>query len=258
MSYFYSLIFGLVSGSFANVCILRLPKAQSVAWPGSRCPQCGHRIKAIHNIPLVSFIALKGRCFHCQTAISYQYPLIELTVAVLFVFHAYWFSGSILHIILADGLSFALLALSVIDYRHRIIPDELSLSLLVIGLLFSFVNPYISGAPWIRFLHSFAASIGGGLLMLALAWGGEKAFKKEALGGGDLKLIAASGAILGWQGVIGPLLIGSLSGAFVAVILLLLKKKKLGETLPFGPFLSLGAYLTCLFPAWYVQLISQK
>jgi leader peptidase (prepilin peptidase)/N-methyltransferase len=246
-------------GSFANVCILRLPHDQSIAFPGSHCPKCGHALRIGDNIPLISFLALKGRCRSCRTPISWQYPLVEFSMAALFVFHAWWFSGRPSHTVLADILGFYLLTLSIIDYRHRIIPDELSLSLLGIGILLSFINPYIpSASAWVKVLQSVAAAVGGGLVMLLLAWGGEKAFKKEALGGGDIKLIAACGAVLGWQGILGPLMIGSLSGALVACILLLLKKKKLGETLPFGPFLSLGAYLTCLFPGFCAFLLSQR
>ncbi len=160
--------------------------------------------------------------------------------------------------IVADILGYYLLTLSVIDYRHRIIPDELSLSLLVIGLFGSFWNPFFAGAPGVRFLHSLGAALAGGLVMLFLAWAGEKAFRKEALGGGDIKLIAASAALLGWPGIVGPILMGSLSGGIVALVLILLKKKHLGETLPFGPFLSLGVYLTCLFPAWSLYLVSPR
>jgi len=258
VNYFTSILLGLVAGSFSNVCILRLPEDKSIVFPRSHCPRCGHALKFTQNIPLLSFLALKGRCFYCRGRISWQYPLVELTMAVLFLFHAWRFSDSLGHQIIADVLSFYLLTLSIIDYRHRIIPDELSLSLLVMGLLGSFWNPYLSGSSEYKFLQSAAACLGGGLLMLFLAWAGEKAFKKEALGGGDIKLIAASSAVLGWGGMAGPLFIGSLSGGIVALTLLLLKKKRLGETLPFGPFLSLGVYWTCLFPGWYLFLFNPK
>jgi leader peptidase (prepilin peptidase)/N-methyltransferase len=172
-------------------------------------------------------------------------------MAALFVVHAWYFSGSLSQALFVDVLCFYLLTITLIDYRHRIIPDELSLSLLILGLLFSFVNPYLMGSPWIKFAQSFGASLGGGLFMFLLAYAGEKAFKKEALGGGDIKLIAASAAALGWGGIVGPLLLGSFSGGLMAFVLLLLKKKKMGETLAFGPFLSLGIYLTCLFPHWW-------
>ncbi len=169
-------------------------------------------------------------------------------MAMVFLFHAWRFGDSLRLMILADILGFYTITISIIDYRHRIIPDELSLSLFTLGILGSLANPALAGPPSIKFLHSLTSGLGGGVLMLFLAWAGEKAFKKEALGGGDIKLIAATAAVLGWQGIVGPLLIGSLGGGIVALILLILKKKKLGETLPFGPFLSLGAYVTCLFP----------
>jgi leader peptidase (prepilin peptidase) / N-methyltransferase len=252
MIYWASGLFGLAAGSFANVCILRLPQDQSVRFPRSFCPHCGHQLKIVHNIPILSFIMLKGRCFYCRAPISWQYPLIESLMCVLFLFHAWVFKNSLGHLIAADILGFYSLTLSIIDYRHRIIPDELSLSLIVLGICGSFVNPYLSGPPWHKGLESAAAGAGGGLLMLGVAWVGEKIFKREALGGGDIKLIAGTASVLGWQGIVGPLLIGSFSGGVVALVLLLMKKKQLGETLPFGPFLSLGAYITCLFPRlWF-------
>ena len=254
MRYIISALFGLAVGSFANVCILRLPKDASLWFPRSRCTQCGKSLKSIHNIPLLSYAFLRGRCYFCRTVISWQYPLIEALMAALFLFHARFFAGSLKSLLIADVLSFYLVAISLIDYRHRIIPDELSFSLAAIGLLVSFSNPYLSGSPGLRFLHSLSAALGGGLLMFLLAYAGQKAFHKEALGGGDIKLVAASAAVLGWAGIVGPLLLGSLLGGGVALGLLLLKKKKLGETLPFGPFLSFGTYITCLFPDWWQWL----
>jgi len=254
--YFISGIVGLVFGSFANVCILRLPEERSIRVPRSHCPRCKHPLRVIDNIPVLSFLMLKGQCFHCHARISWQYPLIEGLMATLFVFDAWMLGDSIRRMILADGLGFYLLTLSIIDYRHRIIPDELSLSLLVLGLFVSVINPYLNGTPGMKFMESFLAAFGGGLLMLVIAWAGEKVFKKEALGGGDIKLIAGTAAVLGWKGIAGPLMIGSLGGCLVALVLLLLRKKKLGETLPFGPFLSLGAYLTCLFPGLFSYLVN--
>jgi len=248
MHYFISFVLGLAAGSFSNVCILRLPKDESLWSPRSHCPRCGKTLRNIHNIPLISFLLLKGRCSYCRASISWQYPFVEALMCALFVFHAWRYSNDLSRMIIADVFGFYLLTLSIIDYRHRIIPDELSLSLLGFGLLGSFWNPMLSGPPSLKFLTSFGASLSGGLFMLFLAWAGEKAFKKEALGGGDVKLIAAFAAMLGWSGILGPLLIGSLTGGAVALILLILRKKRLGETLPFGPFLSLGAYLIYIYP----------
>src|ERR1700733_15684384 len=216
MPYLISTLIGLFMGSFANVCILRLPADESLSFPRSHCPRCGHPLKAIHNIPVISYLALKGRCAFCQARISFQYPLIEFLMAVLFLLNAWHFSAYLNRIIVADVLSFYLLTLSIIDYRHRIIPDELSLSLLVLGILGAFANPYFSGAPWVKMGQRAAWGLGGGLLMFGIAWAGEKAFKKEAMGGGDIKLIAATSAVLGWEGFLGPLLIGSLAGGLVA------------------------------------------
>ena len=248
MIYLVSGLFGLALGSFANVCVLRLPHEQSIRFPRSVCPRCGHILKNIHNIPILSFLMLKGRCFYCRAAISWQYPLLEALMAALFLFHAWIFGYAIGRLIVADILAFYLLTLSLIDYRHRIIPDELSLSLIVIGLCGSFANPYLAGPPWHKWMESAAACVGGGLLMMFIAWAGEKIFKKEALGGGDIKLLAGTASLLGWQGIAGPLIIGSFAGGLVALVLLFMRKKKLGETLPFGPFLSLGAYVACFFP----------
>jgi len=247
MRYVFSLLIGLTMGSFANVCILRLPKDESLIVPPSHCPHCGRPLKAIHNIPVFSYLALRGRCAFCRVRISLQYPLIEVLMAAVYIFHA-WYFPEMLRLALADILGFFLICISLIDYRSRIIPDELSLSLVAIGLAFSFINPFLDGTLWIKFLKSLGSGLGGGILMFLLAYSGEKAFKKEALGGGDVKLIAASGVILGWIGIVGPLFVGSLTGGLTAIILLMAKKKRMGETLPFGPFLSLGIYLTCLFP----------
>lgn len=254
MRYVFSLLIGLTMGSFANVCILRLPKDESLVFPPSHCPHCNRPLKAIHNIPVFSYLALRGRCAFCRVRISLQYPVIEALMASIFIFHAWYFTET-LRLAIADILAFYLICISLIDYRYRIIPDELSLSLAAVGLALSFINPYLDGALWIKFLKSLSSGLGGGILMFLLAYAGEKAFKKEALGGGDVKLIAASGAVLGWIGIMGPLLVGSLAGGLAAVVLLIAQKKRIGETLPFGPFLSLGIYLTCLFPGGWTSLI---
>ncbi len=256
--YLLSLFFGLSAGSFANVCILRLPDGQSLWKPRSHCPRCGHELRNSHNIPVISYILLKGRCYDCKAPISWQYPLIEAVMAFIFVFHAWRFENGLAYLLVADVMTFFLLTISVIDYRHRIIPDELSLSLATIGVCTAWLNPFFTGNPWMRIGESLLCGLGGGALMWFMAWAGEKAFKKEALGGGDIKLIAGTAALLGWPGIMAPLLVGSFTGGLLAGILLLLKKKQLGESLPFGPFLSLGAYATCLFPGWLAFLILPK
>lgn len=249
MIYLYSLLAGLAAGSFANVCIFRMPADLSVVWPRSFCPGCKHPISAFQNVPVFSFLWLRGRCASCKAKISWQYPLIEALMAAIFVFHADRYGMDIPRLIITDVMAFMLLCISIIDFKHFIIPDELSFSMMAIGLAISFWNPFLDGSPWMRAAQSLAAGVSGGAVMLALGWAGEKIFKKEALGGGDVKFIAGTGAMLGWLGLLGPLFIGSFIGGLGALVLILGGKKKLGETLPFGPFLSIGAYITCLFPS---------
>src|ERR1051325_7670447 len=135
MIYLISILVGLTCGSFANVCILRLPNEESVWFPGSRCPACRKTLRAWQNVPLVSFCVLRGHCAYCRHRISWQYPFVELLMACLFLMNSYLYSDLLSKVIVIDLLSFYLLTLSIIDYRHRIIPDELSLSLWFIGVL---------------------------------------------------------------------------------------------------------------------------
>jgi leader peptidase (prepilin peptidase)/N-methyltransferase len=253
--YLLSLLLGLVFGSFANVCILRLPKDESISVPASHCPGCGTPLRAIDNIPLISFLILKGRCRSCRRPISWQYPIVEGLMGLLFLMATYFFWGAWGKVIILDVLAFYLVTISIIDYHHRIIPDELSLSLIVLGWLIAWVNPYLEGTGASRLLQSVLAALAGGGAMLFLAWLGEKIFKQEALGGGDIKLIAAFGALLGWQGLIGSLLFGSLAGGIAAGGLILMGKKGRKDTLPFGPFLSFGVFLAAVLPSrWLVFL----
>src|SRR5437899_6131957 len=168
MIYLISAVLGLALGSFANVCIVRLPHDKSIWTPRSRCPRCGKPLKAWHNVPLVSFILLKGHCAHCRAPISWQYPLVEGTMAFLFLFHAYLFRGFLPQILVADILAFYLLTITVIDYRHRIIPDELSLSLALVGLLGAGANPYLSGPVWMKYSASAGSALIGGSAMLGM------------------------------------------------------------------------------------------
>jgi leader peptidase (prepilin peptidase)/N-methyltransferase len=176
-------------------------------------------------------------------------------MALLFALSAWRFSTRPYVVLTVDLLSFYLLTISVIDYQHKIIPDELSFSLLGIGWVGSFWNPYLQGHYLPTWAESLLAALAGGVLMLCFAWGGEKIFKKEALGGGDVKLMAAFGAVFGWSGLIGSLLIGSFIGSLGGGGLLLLKRKKRGDTIPYGPFLCLGAFITSFLPPAAMQFL---
>jgi leader peptidase (prepilin peptidase) / N-methyltransferase len=247
---FLSFAGGLALGSFANVCIVRLPADLSLWRPRSHCPNCQSPIAWHDNIPVVSYLWLRARCRGCHHSISLDYPVVEGLMGLLFAGVALLYKEDPIRMSAVQLLIFYALTISIIDFRHRIIPDELSLSLLGIGvgLTVARVNPFIHTTYWTGVLECLGAIVGGGGLMWSLAWAGEKIFKKEALGGGDIKLVAAFGACMGWRGVVAPLLIGSLLGGTLGLVLILLKKKKLGETIPFGPFLCAGVLVASILP----------
>ena len=247
--YLFLFILGLVLGSFYNVCIYRLPREESIVWPGSRCPHCRHPLSILDNLPLVSFLLLKGACRYCPAPISCQYPLIEgmTGLATVMIGWKFGLSWAFLQALLLFG---ALLVISVIDLSHQIIPDLISYPGIGIGLVFS----WLTGSPglwssWIGLL------LGGGLLWL-LALGYQMVAGKEGMGGGDIKLLAMIGAFLGWPGVLVTLLLGSFLGTLVGLALILIWKKDRTHAVPFGPFLSLGAVIHLFFGTillnWYL------
>lgn len=240
-------VFGAVLGSFLNVCILRWgaePK-QSVVRPPSHCPRCGRSLSWYDNVPVVSWLALRGRCRGCGLPISIQYPLIELAVAVIWGGMVWWFGAGLAAV--AGAVFFTiLLGIGVSDARAYIIPDEFSLGGLVIGLVLAALG------GWSGFLTAVVgAAIGFGLLWL-VAVGGTWFFKQDAMGGGDIKMMAMVGAFLGWQGVLLTIFLGALLGTLIFVPISLIKR---GKLVPFGIFLSLGAAATALagpaIIAWY-------
>ncbi len=176
-------------------------------------------------------------------------------MGLLFLIGALLYPDNFYARLVTQMMGFYVLTISIIDAQHRIIPDELSLSMALLGLLVSPWNPFLGAAGWASLGQSLFAGLGGGGLMLLTAWLGEKTFKKEALGGGDIKLMAGFGAILGWEGLIGPLLIGSLTGGFYGIALMFLKKRRWGQTIPFGPFLCFGAWMVVIFPKKLLNLL---
>ena len=235
-------LFGLVFGSFFNVCIYRIPQGKSIAWPASFCPHCKTHIRWFDNIPVLSYIFLLGKCRACKKPISMQYPLVELLTAILTVLFVYrygitvWTFGVLLAV-------YFLIILSVIDLQLMIIPDRFSLGLIVLGLAFAWCNPNFTGVWWQKELWSLVGAGAGLFGVLAIALLGTWLFKKEAMGGGDVKLMAGVGAFIGWQGVITTVIFGSFFGLVYAVFLMLFKGKKGSDAIPFGPFLSLGALI---------------
>ncbi len=238
------LLFGLVVGSFLNVVIARVPAGRSVWRPRSACPGCRTAIAWHDNVPVLSFLALRGRCRACRMKIPWRYPLVEATTAAAFAL-AYWVFGPTLEAAVAAVLLAALIAITAIDLLHQIIPDTITLPGIVVGFAASLVGSRIT---WLDSLIGVA--VGGGIfLVIILVSGG-------GMGGGDMKLGAMLGAFLGWKLGLLALLLAVLTGGAVAVCLLLLGRKGRKEAIPFGPFLALGGAVTLLWGdqvlAWYL------
>lgn len=237
-------LFGSVYGSFLNVVVHRLPREESLVRPRSRCPRCGKTIAWYDNIPLLSWLLLRGRCRGCREPISARYPLVEAVTGLLAVALQRRWPDDPAWIAAAALACGALLAVALIDFETFLIPDELSLGLVAAGLLFAPVNPYFAGVPWwVSVLWSLRGALAGLAMTWAVAAIGEAALKKEALGGGDVKLLAGVGA---WTGVVGAfdcMMVGSLLGSIYGVQLLMTGKARRSDPIPFGPFLAAGAAL---------------
>jgi len=250
-------IFGAIVGSFLNVCIHRMPNGESVVWPSSHCPKCKKRIPAYDNIPFISYILLGGRCRFCKERISLRYPLVEFLTAGLFLLF-YMRFGLSFDFLLYIVLVCLLITASFIDIAHRIIPDEVSLGGIVLGILLSVVrsvhiNPFFWQGRFL--LDSFLGVIVGGAIIYFSGFIFDliyfKLLKKppiqgetESMGGGDVKLLAMIGAFLGWKLALITFFIAPFFGLSVGVINLILKKD---HTIPYGPFLSLAAILALFF-----------
>jgi len=239
---------GLCFGSFLNVCILRLPHEQSLVRPPSTCPTCGKRIAWRDNIPVVSWLLLRGKCRNCGAPISLQYPVIELLVGALWAAAVLYYGVSV-HALAAAVFMTILLGIAITDARHYIIPDEFTWGGLVLGLALSLDG---GGPGLVQAILGAAAGFG---LLYVVARAGQWVFKEEAMGGGDIKMMAMVGAFVGWQGVLLTVFAGALLGTLIFVPLSL-KKKRL---VPFGVFLALGAAVTYVAgPAlisWYMAFI---
>jgi leader peptidase (prepilin peptidase)/N-methyltransferase len=230
---------GLVVGSYLNVVIHRLPRQESTVLPRSRCPHCGVIIRARDNLPLVSFLLLRGRCRNCGAPISWRYPAIEALTAALFVACVEAFGVS-WQGVTAAGFAAAMVALAGIDLEHFLLPDVITLPGIAIGLLIALF------ADWIHPREALLGALlgGGALWLLAQAWVVLR--HEEGMGLGDVKMLALIGAFLGWHGVIVTVFLGSLAGAIFGLTLIALGRLDLGSRLPFGVFLAGGA-LVALF-----------
>lgn len=256
--YIFAFIFGAVVGSFLNVCICRLPRDESIVFPPSHCPKCDFKIPFYDNIPIFSYLILRGKCRSCDLPISVQYPLVELVNALLTLFLFMKFGASLTFLVLFIFCS-ALVVITFIDLEHQIIPDVISLPGIPLGFISSF---FISDLYHEGMLLGWKSSligivVGGGSLWL-VATGYELLTRKEGMGGGDIKLLAMMGAFLGWPAIPFVIFTSSLIGSVIGVTVMLIQKKDSKLAIPFGPFLALGAVLYIFFGNqvihWYMGL----
>lgn len=252
MILFFVFSLGAIVGSFLNVCIVRLPKRESLIRPSSHCPHCNEPIRFYDNIPIISYILLAGKCRHCKNSISYQYPVVEgltglMTVALFMRY------GPTVQFLLLLLFSAALIIITFIDLAHQIIPDAISIPGIPCGIGASLLIPTIS---W---LDSLLGILVGGGLLLTVAVGYKWITGREGMGGGDIKLLAMMGAWLGWKAIPFILLASSLIGLLVGGGSGLLLKKGLRTKIPFGPFLAVASLIYIFFGPevihWYLAYL---
>jgi len=244
---------GAIFGSFLNVVIHRMPRGRSVIRPPSACPVCGERIRPSDNVPILSYVVLRGRCRKCGTRISPRYLTVELLGGLLPVV-LLWRFGLGWDLALYLAFAYALLVITFTDLDLRLIPDKITLPGVVVGLV---------AAPAVGVTSIWQSVLGaviGGAVLYAVGWAGEFVFKKESMGGGDIKLAAMVGAVLGWAALPVFFMLSFLMGAIGGVIAMALGRAGSDHAIPFGPFLAAGALATLLcgdsILAWYWGLFS--
>ena len=245
MDRFLVFVLGAIIGSFLNVCIYRLPKKESIAYPPSYCPHCKKSILWYDNIPILSYIILMGRCGFCRKRIASRYLIVEVMSATIFLL-LYMAFGIQAKFFIYAALVSALIVATFIDIRTGEIPDEITLGGLVVGLILSFSFPEIfDTVSRVTALKTSAiGAIAGGGAILAMAIFGKLIFRKEAMGGGDVKLMAFVGSLLGWKLALLTFFIAPFFGALVGIPM---KLTKGNDTIPYGPYLSLGAVIAIFY-----------
>ena len=263
-------VLGLTVGSFLNVVIYRLPVMMQREWrqdclefleqpaeagaekftlstPRSRCGVCGHQITALENIPVLSYLWLKGRCAGCQTPISKRYPVIEIMTALLSVIVA-WQFGFSWQCLAALCLTWALIALSVIDFDHKLLPDDITLSFLWIGILLNLFGLFTDPTS------SIIGATAGYLSLWSVYWAFKLLTGKEGMGYGDFKLLAMLGAWMGWQSLPGIVLLSSFVGAIIGISLIVFRGRDKNIPIPFGPYLAIAGWIYLLWGDQITQL----
>lgn len=250
MEQFFTVFFtaaGAAIGSFLNVCISRLPEGLSIVSPPSRCPGCHHPIRFYDNIPLISYLILRGRCRDCGESISWKYPTVEFITAIMALL-LFWKYGFMLKYLASFTFVCALIVITFIDLDHQIIPDSITLPGIPIFLLSGI---FVMDLTWLDAVLGLV--IGGGCLY-AIAVGYELLTKREGMGGGDIKLLAMLGAFLGWQSLLFILLVSSFIGAVVGITVMMAKGRDMKYAVPFGPFLSIAAVAYIFFGTFALDL----
>lgn len=243
---FFVVVFGFVLGSFLNVCIHRLPLGLSVVSPRSRCPGCEAGIAWYDNLPVLSWLILRGRCRHCGTSISWRYPFVE-TLSALALLGCWLAFGPSAAWAISAGFSLAMIALFFTDFDHQLLPDAITLTGCATGLAVAWFNPFLSGIGWERLWSAVGgAGVGAGVL-----WGVGALYSRlrgvEAMGLGDVKMMAMVGAFAGPTGVLFTIFAASTAGAVVGLLLIPVRGRSLQDKLPFGCFLAPAAWLALLF-----------
>jgi len=263
----FALIIGLLVGSFLNVVVYRLPKMMEAEWrsqceellcsanespsgketpkfnlavPRSRCPHCGHQITALENIPVISYLILRGRCSGCKSAISARYPSVELCTGLLSAAVIFYF-GPTLAGLAALCFTWSLIALTLIDFDTLLLPDAITLPLLWSGLVVNSFGMFTS------LEHAFWGAVAGYLILWSIFWLFKLITGKEGMGYGDFKLLAALGAWMGWQALPQIIILSSLVGALVGIALIVIKKHGKDIPIPFGPYLAVAGWIAFLW-----------
>jgi leader peptidase (prepilin peptidase)/N-methyltransferase len=249
---FIIFVYGLLIGSFLNVLIYRIPREESIAFPGSHCPECSHKLSWYDNIPVLSYIMLRGKCRYCNTKISLKYPLIEAANAIIYIVIYIYFGWS-LDFIFYALIASALIAIFMIDLKEQVIPDSLVLSILVIEVIHKLSNYFVFG----KSLHLLDSLLGliiaGGLFLLIVL------ISKGGMGGGDVTLIGALGFVLGLKGILLTIYFSFILGAIISIFLLATGLKTRKDPIPFGPFIILGFFIVLLWGngiiSWYFDIL---
>ncbi|UCH96710.1 MAG: prepilin peptidase [Candidatus Aminicenantes bacterium] len=242
-------ILGLIIGSFLNVVIYRLPLEKSIIKPGSHCPSCNTPVKFYDNIPVISYILLKGKCRHCKANISLIYPFVESFTAFSFWLAYVYFGQVPLYMGFSILFICLLLSLALIDLKHMILPLGMSVGGGAVFLVYSFFNPFISP------VNAFLSAAGAALAFAAIYYFYLKVRKIEGLGQGDIWMMLLLGSFLGLNKLVIAILLASLSGVIVGMFFIIFKKKNLKLALPFGTFLSLGSYISLFWGNDILRLI---